>query len=121
MPPCILTAPLVPWARAQEAFDEMDAALSNQTVPASHGARDDLMQYVSPTQEEQAWLDSEYDELIMQTEAAHGAAVHDFASAADVLLLLRRLLALHPALDVDEARWLYQRERSAREGAHDCG
>ena len=113
----------MPWARAQEAFDEMDAALSNQTVPASHGARDDLMQYVSPTQEEQAWLDSEYDELIMQTEAAPCAAVHDFASAAaaEEEEYVRRLLALHPALDVDEARWLYQRERSAREGAHDCG
>ena len=35
---------------------------------------------------------------------------------------VRRLLALHPGvLAEDEARWLYQRERSAREGAHDCG
>jgi len=30
---------------------------------------------------------------------------------------VRRLLALHPALDEEEARWLYQRERSQRDEA----
>ena len=34
---------------------------------------------------------------------------------------VRRLLALHPALDEEEARWLYQRERSQREVATDGG
>jgi len=117
----------------EEAFDEMDEALQRQQHPpsappphphapphapphmlpvaqlsAASSAFQDL--HARPSQEEQAWLDQEY-EMIMREPS------DDDGGDSEEDEYVRRLLALHPGVLLeDEARWLYQREHSFRHG-----
>jgi len=97
----------------EEAFDEMDEALARQqrhTEPQFEAR---------PSVEEQAWLDAEYDNDMILADMDE-APLMDEADVEEEEYV-RQMLALHPALDEEEARWLYERERYAREHANDSG
>jgi len=118
----------------QEAFDEMDSVLEQRRSSGEHGStavagsssrRDahhapPLLHHLDarPSAEEQAWLDEQFE---MDEDASRMADSDDYFweddDAEEEGAYVRRLLALHPALDEEEARWLYQRERSQRHEA----
>jgi len=94
----------------EEAFDEMDAALAQQQAQRQEAAYFDAR----PSAEEQAWLDREYEEMMVE-------APDEVEARAEEDEFVRRLLMQHPALEEEEARWLYARERNAREHANNGG
>jgi len=88
--------------------------------------------------EEQAWLDHEFDMADMAMESDAEAASHTgslwsdesprhfYGQAEDEAeegeeTFVARLLASHPQLNVEEAKWLYMQERSQRQGGMETG
>ena len=87
-----------------EAYVEMDAHLAQQQYqqPQQHH----VPPHMAPTLEEQAWLDQEMEMIDVV------ACTPEQPEDEEEEEYVRRLLQMHPALDEDEARWLFQRERS---------
>ena len=120
----------------EDAFDEMDEALQRQqqmanappplaafpppqynltAVQEQHQQHPQPAQhyemYARPSQDEQAWLDQEYEMMVGEPSDDEG----DSQTEEDEYV--RRLLAMHPGvLSDEEARWLYQRERHMAQG-----
>ena len=93
-----------------EAFTEMDEALA--VAPLGNQSLG-----VRPSVEEQEWLDQQYDLILECDPSIEGPAYtpEGWSEPNEEEEYVRGLLASHPALDEEEARWLYHRERSQRE------
>lgn len=105
-------------------FDEIyrdDAPAAHATLVADpHGHPPPAL--VAPSAEEQAWLDQEFDSAMEACgEDANSRSGSWWSpeggdvttSREDEEHYVKAMLQEHPALDEDEARWLFQRERAS--------
>jgi hypothetical protein len=70
-------------------------------------------QTIAPSPEEQAWLDHEFD-MAMECGEEASASMHSHSDAEEEEVYVKHMLAMHPALDEEEARWLYRQGQHLR-------
>lgn len=112
----------------ENTFDEMDEALARGGHESSGAhAQSTTPPVYEPNGEEQAWLDMEWDR---GCDHVYDEARDGEYDEADVTLMgdtssgvevdeceeswVRALLAAHPAIDEEEARWLWEQRHAAR-------
>jgi hypothetical protein len=71
-------------------------------------------QTIAPSPEEQAWLDQEFDLVMEPCGEEAPASMHFPSEKEEEEAYIRYMLALHPALDEEEARWLYRQGQHLR-------